>query len=308
MSKILKEILKAINADESIADNSEMDDQSKIDAINAALRLKMNTVANAQVEIKVKDAKKEGLTEGYQMAERKIKENISKTLSEKLGVSEIDNLENFLNTDLEKLISEKPSSSDFKTNAEFLTLEREWKTKIKTALKEKEEAVTAIEQTYKTKEAQNIARKKIIQEFEKLNPVLSADATKAQAQKDLFVSNVMNKYGFKTTDTGDLQLTDKDGKVLEDEMFNQIKIDKIVADNAAALYDFQKDDGRGSPHGSTNAGGNSSSSSNPNFAKYKGKMPENEKELMGIMENSEIALDAKNEVYQAWSERQSKAN
>jgi len=149
----------------------------------------------------------------------------------------------------------KITADNIKSHPEFLKIENEWKATHTQEL----DGVKKEFDTFKS----GIARDNVIgkvrdmarNEFLKLNPVLSDDKTKADAQVGMFLGK-FDSFDYDFQDDGSVVIKDGD-KRLEDAHGNRITFGSFVKTEAEKLYDFKVQDPKGSPANTTGAQGGS---------------------------------------------------
>lgn len=144
------------------------------------------------------------------------------------------------------------TAENIKTHPEFLKIETRWNA-------EKKEALDALSNEFEQFKS-NVEREKVMggiremakNEFLKLNPVLSKDKAKADAQTNMFLQR-FDAYNYEKADDGYI-IMDGD-KRLEDAHGNRVQFANFVKDEASRLFDFQVQDPKGSPGNTTPTGG-----------------------------------------------------
>lgn len=250
---------------------------------------------------KVDDLKRTNFDQGHQKAAKEVKFAFEKDLKEKYGVSS-DKIGLELIAEIvaaQTGSTGKGSDDDVKKHPLFLKLEADSKKALaetemnhKAAFKKLEESIAT---SALLKEVSAIG----IAEFEKLNPILSQDATKASKQKALVAKQLEGRSFQKVGN--DFLILKEDGSRLEDEHGNPVRLSNLVKEISDDLgFDYKVASER-----SSSAGGEGKGSEGEGGKKYTGKMPANQDEFHAILFDATLGAEEKGEVQAYWKEKQS---
>jgi len=194
--------------------------------------------------------------EGYKKAQKEVMSKFENDFKESMG------FESDLNgVDLVKAWGEglgkqtKITADNLKTHPEFLKIEKEWKTSHEEELGKIKTEFDSFKSNVEREKVMGKVRDMAKNEFLKLNPVLSEDKGKAEAQTSMFLSKFDN-YDYDFQDDGSVVIKDGD-KRLEDAHGNTIGFGSFVKTEADRLFDFKVQGDRGSPGNVTGASGGS---------------------------------------------------
>lgn len=228
------------------SDDGAITDELEEGALNSLLAMDKDRVA------KHKGDGKTQFDNGYKKAQAEVSAAWEKRIKEKFGVDSDETGDELLLAALEK--SARPSKLDdekVKTHPLFLKLEKETSAAIAAA---KQEGLTALEQ-FKAEQQREQRLSAVKQEARRLhmarNPVLSADAGKAENQIQAFLRR-LDEYDFEPIEGGGY-LPMKDGKRLENSQFHPIDLANLVNQLGDELFDFQVQPPKGN---AGNANGN----------------------------------------------------
>jgi len=215
---------------------------------------------------------KDALTEAYNKGakETKAKER-SKYETEIKEAFEFDS--DAIGVDLVKELVGKNSKKEI-TDADIkvhpLYLKREKETIAKVKFDELQTEFDVFKQTKEREKVTNVLRTKGREVFMGLNPVLNKDKSKAENQINTFLNLVTNQDVL-LQDDGNHILLDKEKKRKEDEHGNPVKFTSFVEKEASKLFDFEKQDKKGST-GNANDGDGGVIIKPANDAEYNARM------------------------------------
>lgn len=218
-------------------DNETLTEEISDTALDELIRLDADRVA------KLKPNTKEFFDNGYKKAEAEVAAKLEKTLREKFGVDTEGRLKGDALTDaIKAAMAEKQGATmttdEIKLHPDFLAMERRYKKE----MEEKEAAhlkqMEELQTTFTREKSWADWSGRIRQAFKSLNPVLSKEAARAEAQVELFVNTHFRDYDFKPTDDGRL-LVMKDGARVDNAHGHPLYLDDLVKQTAERLYDFE---------------------------------------------------------------------
>lgn len=136
-----------------------------------------------------------------------------------------------------KQTEDLPAWEKVKVSKEYLDAEMNWRKQLEEKDAEWGRKVEELQSTFKREKQWQDVSGRIRQAFKALNPVLSQQSDRADAQVDLFVNTHFKEYEFNDSGDGRL-LAMKDGKRVEDEHRNPMYLDDLVKQHASRLFDF----------------------------------------------------------------------
>lgn len=264
----------------------------------------------ASFKAKINDLKKTNFDDGHKKAAKEVKFAFEKDLKEKYGVTS-----DKTGTELvEEIVAAQTAGSgkggkdltdeEIKKHPLFLKLEKDSAKALKDAETNFKADLQKIEDAKATEQLLSEVKSIGIAEFEKLNPVLSPDAEKANKQKARIAKELEGKKYQKVG--SDFLILKEDGSRLEDEHGNPVRLSNLVREISDDLgFDYKAATDRSSAGGGANkgqGGGNEGESGN----KYTGKMPSNEDELNGLLFDPKVSAEHKTEIQEAWNAQQTK--
>lgn len=206
---------------------------------------------------KLKGDGKTQFDNGYKKAQAEVATAWEKRIREKFGIESDETGDELVLAALEK--ASKPSKLDdekVKTHPLFLKIEKESAAAIAAARKEGE---TALEQ-FKAQQQREQRLAAVKQEARRLhmarNPVLSADAGKAENQIQAFLRR-LDEFDFEPVEGGTF-LPMKEGKRLENAQFHPIDLPTLVNQLGDELFDFQVQQQKGNAGNANQNGGQGS--------------------------------------------------
>jgi hypothetical protein len=176
-----------------------------------------------------------------------------------------------------------------KLSKEYLDLEASMQEALKTQKAEYEGKLNEIEATHKKQQSWASVEKVIREEFKSLNPILPADAHKANNQIEAFLQ-LFKDYDYQPDEeSGFLPMLE--GKRVEDEHKHAVKLAALVKAKAEQRFDFNAQPPAGNA-------GNQNGGTKAVTIKFK-----NENEYLGKY-NEATTPEAKAALYEAWTAQQ----
>lgn len=290
-SEGLKELANGLDVQVEELDLSEDKANDTYKLLANKLREKLSIVRrNAEFETK-KTVESQVRSELYGETERKVKTKIENLLKEKFDISETEakSLEDLVEEiSLKKPTSSKLTEDDVIKHPLFAKFKNDVENKYKSQLTEKEQELENFKTSVQREKIVSKVSKLGLSEFEKLNPVLSKNAEKAQAQKRLIAKELSQ---FEWEEQDGKFFASKDGQLLKDDYQNPLGIDAIVKKVSEPLFDFHIAEERKSPSGEGNP-------EPPGGIKYNGAMPKSSEELVELINDSKIPLEQRIELSQ----------
>lgn len=251
---------------------------------------------------KVADDRTENFNQGEQKARKEVLTKFEDDLRTEFG---IDSKKKGLDLVKEVVTAKTPdpakpdsiSEDVVKKHPAFLKREKELQDSLDLSKKETEDKVKEVENGYAKKETFKTVSEIGLTEFDKLNPVLSADSGKAAKQKNLLTKALQDSgYDFEIQKDKSVLLM-KEGKRAEDAHGNPIKYADFIKQTADDLgFDFKVATDRTSAGGGNGTGGKANEGNGNEALKFTGKMPTNDDEYIKIITDNTIPVDARNEV------------
>lgn len=193
--------------------------------------------------------------EGYNKARKEVLTKFENDVRERFGITS-DKTGIDLIAEYGEMVGKGGSitAEKIKTHPEFLKIEKEWRVNHEAEVEKVKNEFTEfrnnIERNQKLSKVKSVAE----QEFLKLNPSLSEDPVKAKRQTEMFLSR-FDGYDYDIVDN-DIVVKKGDSR-LEDGHGNPIGFGNLVKNEAEQLFDFRKQEDRGSPGNQTTGGSGS---------------------------------------------------
>lgn len=272
---------------------------------------------NTKHTAKVAATKEEAKTEGYDKAKGETLTKFEADLKEKYGVKSnkkgLDLVAEVISDktpDPAKLDSISPDT--IKKSKTYLDREKELTDKVTAAEAATETKVKEVESKFAKAETDRTVSSLGVAGFKKLNPVLSADATKAAKQEALFTKNLLGKgYDFEVRDNGAILIKhgegENKGKRVEDAHGNPLKFEDLIKETSDDLgFDYKVStprSGLGGKGGNGKKEGEVTGKEGEETPKYAGKMPTNDAEYVKLITDKSIPIEQRNEVEAYWQEQ-----
>lgn len=213
----------------------------------------INAVILEQFKGRLTDAKRAGKKEGEGRAKREVLTAKEKELREKFSVDG-DTLDAiFDNAIAAKIKGHKANPEDVRKSEIYLE-------DMRAKIAEVEAAKSEFEQ-YKTGIAAKDLRRKVVAKglsllSGELNFALPENETiKNTLTSALFDGLFNGENQFNVTESGDIQVLDKEGNPLRDDMLKVLSFQDLLTSKAGAFFEQKKSDGRKSPANKTQTGG-----------------------------------------------------
>lgn len=242
------------------------------------------------------------LDEKFKAGERKKAQEFEKSLKEVFGVDS-DKQGHELIEEIVSVHNAKPENKgkqltddDIKKHPAFIRAESEYKKQLKEAQEVAEKSVNDLKADYQRKEVIGKVSKAALDKFNELNPVLSDDAKRAAAQRDLFLEKIAG-YDYEEVDGKFVPL--KEGKRIENEFGHALEFDDLVKNTTTSYFDIRVAEERKAPHGAQPPVNGQQSQT-----KYTGKMPKTDAEWRQMQEDPNIPLKDKMAINDAWAKSQ----
>jgi len=148
-----------------------------------------------------------------------------------------------------EITEELIKSSDF-----YLKESKEWDKKFTDLKTENETKLKEFENANKEKTTLESVRKKAIELFKGLNPILSEDSAKSERQIEQFVKEVLSGKKFKIEGEGEdmtITILDEKGAPKKDSHGHLVKFEDSIKNTATDLYDFKAAEDRDAPNNDT---------------------------------------------------------
>lgn len=259
---------------------------------------------------RVSELKRTAFDDGHKKAAKNTLTKLEADLKEKFGIESdkqgIELVEEVVAAKAAGSESKDITEEDVKKSPVYLALEKEKKQAEKRFETDLQNKVKEVEEGYAKQATVKAVAEKAITQFMALNPVLAADATKAERQKALIRKQI--ESGSYKVEGENILILNADGSRLEDDHGNAIKFEDYVKNTADELgFEFKVADQRDSSGGGSNggAGGLGNQGGTGSEKKYTGKLPTNEDEYTAILFNSALSIEQKNEVQEHWNKSQS---
>lgn len=190
----------------------------------------------------------------------------------------------------------KITPEDLEKIPAFINKQREFSTQLKAKDTEKEEAVKEIQEQIKKGEVKSKVFKKALEKLNERNPILPADASKAEKHKKKFLLDELENIPFMLAEDGAIVPLDEEGKARKnkngiDVDFNML-VDSIIDDN----FEFAKTNPKNSPS-------NKNDKSNPEAKKFTGKAPTSSKEYFDLITDEELSTEEKAEIIEEYRDK-----
>ncbi len=194
---------------------------------------------------KIAQVKRESRDETFGRAKREVAEQYEKDLAEKLGtkVGKIDEMI----TEYQQIVKSSIDKDDdpVKIRNSKVYLED---------LKAEKLKAQELENTYKTQlstfereKVETVVREKALEIIGKKNYVLPVSEAARANQINLLVKEIMNENQFKVLDGKKIQILDKEGNAVRDELLNEMDFDNYFTGKANTYFDVSDQDGRKAP-------------------------------------------------------------
>jgi hypothetical protein len=272
------------------SDDGEITDELNEDALKEVLRLDAERVS----KIKPEPANtKEIFDNGHKKAEKEVSEKWESDLRKQFGVDAEGKLKgDALITAIKTAVADQGNKMEpdkVKLSKEYLDLEASMQEALKTQKAEYEGKLNEIEATHKKQQSWASVEKVIREEFKSLNPILPADAHKANNQIEAFLQ-LFKDYDYQPDEeSGFLPMLE--GKRVEDEHKHAVKLAALVKAKAEQRFDFNAQPPAGNA-------GNQNGGTKAVTIKFK-----NENEYLGKY-NEATTPEAKAALYEAWTAQQ----
>ncbi len=217
-------------------DGEALTEELAENALDELIRLDADRVA------KLKPNTKEFFDNGFKKAEAEISAKHEKMLREKFGIDTEGKLKGDALLDaIKAAMAEKqdaPMPTDkVKIHPDYLAMERAYQKQLEEKDNEWQNKLRDLETTFTREKSWAENSGDIRKAFKALNPVLSKDAARAEAQVELFVNTYFRDYDFKPTEDG-RKLVMKDGARVDNAHGHPLYLDDLVKQTAERLYDF----------------------------------------------------------------------
>jgi len=184
----------------------------------------------------LQDQYKRGIKEGREVLE--------KALREQYGVDSTATGADLVADIVAAKASPTVTEDQVKIHPLYLTVERNAKATTDAVRAELEGKIAEIELGFKRTNTLSVVQEKALNKLSELRPVLPANQLVAQTQQKMFASQ-FNNYDYEIEASGDI-LVLKDGKRVEDQHGHPVPFNDLVAQTAATMFEFQKQDARAS--------------------------------------------------------------
>lgn len=192
------------------------------------------------------------------------------------------------------------TAEDLEKVPAFINKKREFQTQLKEKDTEKENAVNEVKKEIQTTglrtKASNLALAKLLER----NPILPADATKAEKMKKALLIDELKDVPFMEAEDGTLIPLDSEGKQRQNANGVTIDFDTLVSGIIDSNFEFAKADERKSPQNKNKGGG---SGSGDEDKKYSGKAPTSKKEYFELLTSAELSVEEKSSVKEQYREQ-----
>lgn len=174
-----------------------------------------------------------------------------------------------------KLSGSSIAEDKVKLSPVYLALEQKAKAEKAALVEEWEGKYNGLTTEHKQKETTRTIGGLLRSELNTLNAVLPEDKTKADNIVNLFVNNVLGKYGFESVEGVETPVPTLKGKRVENAHGNAVNFNELAKQEAALLFNFQVQDPKGN-------GGNENGGKGGNGF----KVPANENEYNAAIFNA----------------------
>jgi len=261
--KILRAIAKRIlNLTDAQVDSILYEDaeKTKLKASAVADLLKKDEERISAADAELKRVEKEKLDEGYNKGKKESLGVLENTLKDKYGVKESSKLGAEL---VEEIVTARVAAASkkgeiteelIKSTDFYLKESKEWDKKFTDLKTENETKLKEFENANKEKLTLESVRKKAIELFKGLNPILSEDAAKSERQIEQFVKEVLSGKKFKIEGEGEdmtITILDEKGAPKKDSHGHLVKFEDSIKNTATDLYDFKAAEDRDAPNNDT---------------------------------------------------------
>lgn len=193
----------------------------------------------------------------------------------------------------------KMKPEQIRSHPEFIKMETEWKSKNKALTDAHTTEVEGLKAAQNRTMILDKVKAKALEEFDKMNPVLSTDPVKAAAQRSL-VAREIEGYDFQEVEGAYIPM--KDGKRLEDDMHNGIDLGKLVKQVVTPLFDFKVATPRKSPNSKDGGDGKNQQQQQQNSATdYSGPLPKNKEEYIKLMDDPKLSFKDRRVINDDWA-------
>lgn len=194
------------------------------------------------------------------------------------------------------------TDDDVKKHPAFLKMESEFKKQVKSAQDEAKKQLEELQTKQQRKEVFANVSKKAMELFEEMKPVLSEDAKKAAAQRELLLEKLS---GFDFEEVEGKIIVSKEGKVIENEFGHKLEFDALVKETASQYFDFKKAETRNAPNGAGSGAGSGNGQGGDHT--YKGALPKNVAEWQTMMDSPDLSIKDKMAINDHWDKLQEAA-
>lgn len=184
----------------------------------------------------LQDQYKRGIKEGREVLE--------KALREQYGVDSTATGADLVADIVAAKASPTVTEDQVKIHPLYLTVERNAKATTDAVRAELEGKIAEIELGFKRTNTLSVVQEKALNKLSELRPVLPANQLVAQTQQKMFASQ-FNNYDYELDASGNI-LVLKDGKRVEDQHGHPVPFNDLVAQTAASMFEFQKQDPKAS--------------------------------------------------------------
>jgi hypothetical protein len=210
---------------------------------------KQEEIIKESVAKKLAQAKDEGersgKKEGYGRGEREVSERYEAKLAEKLGtkVGRLDDIIAEYQQIVKSSIDKDDDPVKIRNSKVYLEDMKAEKLKVQEVETEYKTKLSTLER----KEVESIVREKAIEIIGKKNYVLPQSEVARNNQINTLVKEIMNDNQFKVLDGKKVQILDKEGNAVRDELLNEMEFDTFFTGKADTYFDVSDQDGRRAP-------------------------------------------------------------
>lgn len=197
---------------------------------------------------------------------------------------------------------EKITDDVIKKMPAYLALEQRLKAREKELLKEKEEAINGVHTEYRNKELKHTVRGKAIELLNAMNPVLPADAAKAERLKEMFLTVNVDNGRFELTQDGTILMLDNDNQPIKDAHGYTQTFDNFIKERATSTFDFPQTQQRSTANGQQNSQQKTNQSQQNNNSNKPLPAPKNLEELAQVLEDRTYTIQDRQTIQQQYDQ------